>query len=231
VKDVKRDYSKNTDNLQSSCKFAMYYPFKPLEKEYLEIDIGTAEARYIHGRSDADERTMQREQFQFPVLLSDLPKEHDLHGKQLLGVTWHYALPDGKTSAFTSYYYLSSETFVVVASKKQEGQISIIEKDKRFAIYCSLSAGEKWERNIELSGGKVQKMEFTVENSDETVDVPFGTFEHCLRVKQVQFWESRQAKTISWYAKGIGLVKRAFYQVISSKEHLDKVSVLVKVTE
>jgi tetratricopeptide (TPR) repeat protein len=85
-----------------------------------------------------------------------------------------------------------------------------------------LEVGHSWEGNIETQAGETLSATRTIEVDSDTVVVPAGRFENCLRVTTVipapadaDFSDARKTyqrlaacgKTTMWFARGVGLVK------------------------
>ncbi len=110
-----------------------------------------------------------------------------------------------------------------------------LDTNQRFVLKYPLSKGTNWQQitrpmilmrvfpNTHLAKSAQVPMIFEIMSTDESVTVPAGTFEHCIKVvgegeteiytDGVNGYTRIPFKVEEWYAPGVGLVKQVRYEL------------------
>ena len=83
----------------------------------------------------------------------------------------------------------------------------IIQREPSYILKEPLRAGNSWQFTLSLANESVPATA-TIEDMDEAVDVPAGSFKHCIRVRIVGLAEhATSPEEYEWFAPNVGLVK------------------------
>lgn len=152
------------------------------------------------------------------------------------------------------YYSLSEEGIYYLGNINSQRINPEFNEDKQLIIPNELSVGTEWEHTtvtrLLKKTGPPQKtvfkiiakvpLEIKIESLDETVDVPAGHFENCMKVSMEGFVFKNAGNYVgltmvsvdqtNWYAPGIGLIKMERLETTARKA-LDKGTLLVELAK
>lgn len=162
------------------------------------------------------------------VVVTNMPKR-ELSGQS---VTPRKIEARGQT-AF-SFVGEDSKGIYVLAQQALSSSEPSINANPPYDLYRPFEKGTKWEYLSRISTEDTATIRATIQSDDETVTVPAGTFENCLKVvaqgEKVKnlgdFMQDAKISQdeISWYCPGVGLVKsitkKASYEVDKNGEIL-----------
>lgn len=146
----------------------------------------------------------------------DIPKIPDFaKGKKLIPFTWEFGM-DGKDRSYKFYLLSSDEGVETVAAETTDANgktVVMTDPERRFSVKFPVQPGDTWEFMNKTLEGVTYRVAVTVEEVNDTVTVPLGTFEKCVRIDQ-RFTTpdgKPQAAYSIWYARGIGRIKTCQY--------------------
>ncbi|MEP6720328.1 MAG: hypothetical protein ABJA77_02705 [Variovorax sp.] len=137
-----------------------------------------------------------------------------------------------RSDSGVDYWLRTDDTGIYrVAIKSDLDETPRPDKPLRFVLRAPFVKGTQWQATTtsyllmrrnefprEIRHGHQNiPMAFEIEADDESVDVPAGRFEHCLRVKgtatlrlyadPVRGWRDMPLTSTEWYCRGVGLVR------------------------
>ena len=118
-------------------------------------------------------------------------------GRKIVSVTWELDLASGKTKAVDRFHVSSVGVFKLGVNEK-------VYDPPQCVLQLPHVPGQDWK--WQPKGDDKDTWSYTAAGVEE-VEVPAGKFE-AIRVEQVMTLGKYSLKTISWYAKGVGVVKR-----------------------
>jgi hypothetical protein len=95
-----------------------------------------------------------------------------------------------------------------LAEQRSVGAEPKIGRTPDYILKEPVKVGNSWPASVDSPLGYSAPGEATIESTDETVDVPAGGFEHCVRVHTVGISKgSMGEESYKWFAPSVGLVK------------------------
>jgi hypothetical protein len=101
-----------------------------------------------------------------------------------------------------SFYYVDSLNAILVASQKANDAEPKLENI--IFIKGPIKEGSSW---------KSKEIFFTIVSINDSLTVPAGTFNQCLKIK----WSSKYAEIIAWYAPDVGNIKGIIRQKVDER--------------
>jgi hypothetical protein len=98
-------------------------------------------------------------------------------------------------------FYGHNSTGIYDFAKQEDSDIEPIIKEPNYIIIYPIKAG-----SISKKG------DIKIESIDDSITVPAGTFNRCLKIRKTYKKESKAVELIYWYAKEIGIVKIVVFQ-------------------
>lgn len=136
----------------------------------------------------------------------------NLAPRELDGKTVTPEKEEGQGSSVTHYifsYLAEDPSGVLTVAKQDSGDVKpTIYNPPRYLIKKPIRPGTTWAAFLPSANGGEVPAKATIESTDETVDVPAGTFKHCVKIHIVG--DSKQAAgqdEYRWLAPSIGLIK------------------------
>jgi hypothetical protein len=141
-----------------------------------------------------------------------------LQGVRAVPQVFSFYQPAGQLKQKTkSFIVQDASGFHVVARQSLNEAKPTFIPGKFYILKFPLTKGASW---IQTAGGLTIKN--TVESRDETVQVPAGTFKHCLLVKKLYFHQKDPAHAVQeglfWFAPDVGNVKVVIKNSSENKE-------------
>ena len=141
-------------------------------------------------------------------------KERNLNGINVIPID--YKLESGGWISFIAF---NNEGGYFYANQTMMQESPVIIKEPRYFIKYPIAKGTKWIINsstTRLKQGVPIQMNYEIESLEDTVTVPAGTFNNCMKIRAIgsakkDIGGSRIADVkkehVIWYASGIGFIK------------------------
>ena len=181
--------------------------FAQTESEYFPLTIGNHWIyEYVAAGNQAD--VPQRDE----IYIEAADEQFGENGYRLKNTV----VQNGKTSTSYSWYRKDNEGNILYCALGSSPEMILIDWDPPFIMVSSnpTKIGASWEHVIELHHDDYpdstfyEKTTFTIDSNSETITVPAGTFNNCIKVRGIH--TNGEGNTLrvfyTYYAEGIGQI-------------------------
>lgn len=141
-------------------------------------------------------------------------------GRESVERTWNFFLAEDSDGIYV---------FAAQSKRGAEGKFT----PKYYILKNPIRVGAKWSTPSPISGNPTMNATSMVESVDESVTVPAGTFDKCVRIKVVaepdpeSRWfyrhmpgiEQMRVEAYLWFSSGVGLVKASYQSSLMRQEN------------